>query len=196
LVYARFAEVGAPAAEPEAIGLNKALSIPATPNGELGNRFDDDYAQRLRNPNDILELVVITPSGEPQRIVTGATREQVQQAVRQLQRELTDRTRRRQTAYLRPAQQLYEWLITPVEATLEAGDVGHVSFILDAGLRSLPLAALHNGEQFIIEKYSVGLMPSLSLTDTSYSDIRELKCWPWGPLRLRIRPRYRQCRWN
>jgi CHAT domain-containing protein len=34
------------------------------------------------------------------------------------------------------------------------------------------LAALHDGKHFIVEDYSVGLMPSLSLTDTRYFDVR------------------------
>jgi CHAT domain-containing protein len=43
---------------------------------------------------------------------------------------------------------------------------------MDAGLRSLPVATLHDGQGFLVEKYSVGVMPSLSLTDTSYADIK------------------------
>ncbi|MBE7381743.1 MAG: CHAT domain-containing protein [Leptolyngbya sp. SIO1E4] len=132
-------------------------------------------AQRFNpQPTDVLELVLVTPDSQPKRItVPSATREKVLAAVRQLQIELTDRTRRRRTTYLQPAQRLYSWLVTPLEDNLETEAVGHVSFIMAAGLRSLPLAALHDGEQFIIEKYSVGLMPSLALTDTRYSDLRQ-----------------------
>ena len=42
---------------------------------------------------------------------------------------------------------------------------------MDTGLRSLPIAALHDGEQYLIQEYSVGLMPSISLTDTRYQNI-------------------------
>ena len=35
------------------------------------------------------------------------------------------------------------------------------------------MAALHDGKGFLIEKYSVGLMPSLSLTNTLYTDIKK-----------------------
>jgi CHAT domain-containing protein len=51
---------------------------------------------------------------------------------------------------------------------------------MDVGLRSLPIAALHDGTGFIVEKYSVGLMPSLSLTDTRYTDIRNLPVLAMG----------------
>lgn len=43
---------------------------------------------------------------------------------------------------------------------------------MDSGLRSLPIAALHDGEQFLIEKYSIALIPSFSLLDTRYESVR------------------------
>jgi CHAT domain-containing protein len=101
---------------------------------------------------------------------------------------LTDRTRRRLDNYLIPAQALYGWLLAPLADTLEAEGLGHVSFILDEGLRSLPLAALHDGEQFIIENYSVGLMPSLSLTDTRIGNIRNASVLAMGASQFEDQP--------
>jgi len=121
---------------------------------------------------DVLQLVLVTANNIPRRINTGVPRSEVLAAVRQLQIELTDRTRRRLDNYLIPSQALYTWLVNPLAETLAEEDIGHISFVLDEGLRSLPLAALHDGEQFIIENYSVGLMPSLSLTDTRIGNIR------------------------
>lgn len=129
---------------------------------------------------DVLQLVLITADNEPRRINTGATRSEVIAAVRQLQVELTDRTRRRLDDYLFPAQALYGWLVSPLEEALAAENIGHVSFVLDEGLRSLPLAAMHDGDQFIIEQYSVGLMPSLSLTDTRIGNIRNAEVLAMG----------------
>jgi CHAT domain-containing protein len=51
---------------------------------------------------------------------------------------------------------------------------------MDTRLRSIPLAALHDGKGFIIERYSVGLMPSLALTDTRYRDVRNLNVLAMG----------------
>ncbi len=70
-------------------------------------------------------------------------------------------------AYLKPAQYLYDVLVRPLEASLDKVEIGNLTYIMDDGLRTLPLAALHDGKQFLIEKYSVGLMPSFSLTNTS-----------------------------
>ncbi|NET60997.1 MAG: CHAT domain-containing protein, partial [Symploca sp. SIO2E6] len=46
--------------------------------------------------------------------------------------------------------------------------------------RSLPMAALHDGTSFLVEKYSVGLMPSLSLTDTRYVNVKDLEVLGMG----------------
>ncbi|MDX2212917.1 MAG: CHAT domain-containing protein [Oculatellaceae cyanobacterium bins.114] len=130
---------------------------------------------------DELEILIVTSKGEPIRYpVPGVTRAQVRQASTQLLNQITDRSRLRSTAYLRPAQQLYQWLIAPIEAELQAQNIENLSFIMDAGLRSLPIAALHDGNQFLIEKYSVGFMPSLNLTDTRYSDLRDAQVLAMG----------------
>jgi CHAT domain-containing protein len=90
--------------------------------------------------------------------------------VKEFRSKITDPTER--TGSLAPAQQMYQWLVAPIEADLQQLHIKNLAYIMDAGLRSIPLAALHDGKQFIIERYSVGLMPSLSLTDTRYSDVR------------------------
>jgi CHAT domain-containing protein len=79
-----------------------------------------------------------------------------------------------------PARQLYRWLVAPVEADLKTRGIENVTMVMDRGLRSLPIAALHDGQQFLIEKYSVGLMPSLSLTDTRYKDIKNSQILAMG----------------
>jgi CHAT domain-containing protein len=42
---------------------------------------------------------------------------------------------------------------------------------MDSGLRSIPIAALYDGRRFLVEKYSVSIIPSFSLTDTRYFSI-------------------------
>ena len=139
--------------------------------------------------SDTLELILIMPGGQPKRvIVPEATRDKVIASVHELQSELTDRTRRRQTTYLRHAQRLHDWLVAPLKGELESNNIGHLSFIMAPGLRSLPLAILHDGEKFIIENYTVGLMPSLALTDTSYTDLRQARVLAMGASKFRDQP--------
>lgn len=125
------------------------------------------------NPTDQLELLVVTAQGNALRQrLPQATREQVMTLARQFRLEVSDPRKTRSQSYLAPSQQLYQWLIAPISANLQTQGINNLVFLMDTGLRSLPVAALHDGQQFIIAKYSVGVMPSLSLTDTRYRDIR------------------------
>jgi CHAT domain-containing protein/tetratricopeptide (TPR) repeat protein len=62
-------------------------------------------------------------------------------------------------------QQAYDWLIRPAESELAARDIKTLVFALDGSLKNLPMAVLHDGQQYLIEKYSVALTPSLQLLD-------------------------------
>ncbi|MCT7981309.1 CHAT domain-containing protein [Laspinema olomoucense] len=121
---------------------------------------------------DQLEILIVTAEGQPipQRI-PNTSRAEVIQVANAFRGEITT-TGIRRNRYLNSAQQLYNWIIAPIEAELKAQNIQNLAFIMDSGLRSLPVAALHDGNQFLVEKYSVGLMPSLSLTDTRYADIK------------------------
>ncbi|GAB4537799.1 MAG: hypothetical protein Tsb0014_26940 [Pleurocapsa sp.] len=91
----------------------------------------------------------------------------------QFREEVSDARKLRQQSYLKSAQQLYQVLIKPIEEELEANDIEILVFSMDSGLRLLPIAALHDGQQFLIEKYAVALVPSFGLTDTRYVSINE-----------------------
>lgn len=65
--------------------------------------------------------------------------------------------------FLKLSQQVYDWIIRPVEAELETSEVKTLVFVLDGALRQVPMAALHDGRQYLIEKYAVALSPSLQL---------------------------------
>lgn len=64
---------------------------------------------------------------------------------------------------LKPNQTLYDWLIRPAEAKLAKNGIKTLVFVLDGALRGIPVAALHDGQQYLIEKYNVALTPSLQL---------------------------------
>lgn len=59
---------------------------------------------------------------------------------------------------------LYSQIIRPFETDLQEYDVKNLVFIQDSPFRPIPMAALHDGKQFLIEKYAVSTTPSLSLT--------------------------------
>ncbi len=66
--------------------------------------------------------------------------------------------------YETPSQQLYDWLIKPIVPQLQAQKVETLVFVLDGVLRNIPMAALSNGEQFLVEQYSIATTLGLKLT--------------------------------
>jgi len=133
---------------------------------------------QITSANDELELVLITSDGKPIRRRVGKTRKEVIQVAREFRFHVTDVDN--PLGYLPPAKQLYQWLIAPLQTDLEAQQIQNLVFILDKGLRSLPIAALHDGAGFLVEKYSVGLMPTLSLTNTSPVNIKHVEVLAMG----------------
>lgn len=67
--------------------------------------------------------------------------------------------------YLPQAQQLYNWIVRPIEADLEAAKVETIIFVMDGGLRVIPPAALHDGNQFLAEKYASASVITMPLTN-------------------------------
>ena len=67
-------------------------------------------------------------------------------------------------------QQAYDWLIRPLEDELQNNKIETLVFVSDGILRNLPPATLHDGKQYLIEKYSVAIAPSLQLTELQTTD--------------------------
>ena len=117
-------------------------------------------------------MVVFTGGGDPTRLsIPEAKREVVVPLVRRFLGELTNPRKRNSNSYLSIAQQLYQLIVEPMEAVLEEENIDTILFSMDAGLRSLPVAALHDGEQFLVEKYSIAMIPSFSLSDLRYRSL-------------------------
>ena len=88
---------------------------------------------------------------------------QIDKAVQQLRRSLT----RRSTSLnqvKQESQQIYDWLIKPLETDLE-NQIKTLVFVLDGSLRNLPMAALYDGKRYLIEKYAIAVTPGLQLLE-------------------------------
>lgn len=68
--------------------------------------------------------------------------------------------------WLPSVQQVYNLLLRPFAAELATSEIKTLVFVPDGLLRSLPMAALHDGQQYLIEKYSIALTPGLQLLQT------------------------------
>jgi CHAT domain-containing protein len=60
-------------------------------------------------------------------------------------------------------QQVYDWLIRPIETDLQSRSIATLAFVLDGALRNVPMAALYDGSKYLIEDYSIALTPGLQL---------------------------------
>jgi len=108
-----------------------------------------------------LELLISLPHGL-KRLSIPVSSATLTQEVRAFRKTVEKRTTRE---YLPHAQQLYAWLIRPLEPDLASFQIDTLVFIPDGPLRTVPMAALHDGEQFLIEKFAVATTPGLNLTD-------------------------------
>lgn len=61
------------------------------------------------------------------------------------------------------SQELYERLIRPAEPILNSKNIKTLVFVLDGKLRNIPMAALWDGERYLVEKYASALNLGLEL---------------------------------
>ncbi|MEO1133227.1 MAG: tetratricopeptide repeat protein [Cyanobacteria bacterium J06639_1] len=64
------------------------------------------------------------------------------------------------------SQQLHKWLITPIQPELDSGNITNLVFSLDRATRYIPMAILHDGNNYLIEKYAISTIISAELTDS------------------------------
>lgn len=110
---------------------------------------------------DRLELLVSHASGMT-RIPVDVPEETLTQEVRAFRRTLQQREKQ---TYLLHAQQLYSWLIHPLEEQLQKYAITTLVFVPDGPLRTIPMAALHDGTQHLIARYAIATTPGMELTD-------------------------------
>jgi CHAT domain-containing protein/Tfp pilus assembly protein PilF len=110
---------------------------------------------------DRTELLVSLPTGL-KRFAVPVGADPLTQEVREFRRKLEKRTTRE---YLPHAQRLYDWLVRPLEPDLASVTIDSLVFVPDGALRTIPMAALHDGKQFLISKYAVATTPGIDLTD-------------------------------
>nr|MDZ8213018.1 tetratricopeptide repeat protein [Nostoc sp. ChiSLP03a] len=70
-----------------------------------------------------------------------------------------------ETAVKATSKQLYNWLLQPLEKEIKDKNIHHLVFSLDRSTRYIPMAALFDGQQYLIERYSVSTILNAGLTD-------------------------------
>ncbi|MEY2666347.1 MAG: hypothetical protein RLZZ384_518, partial [Pseudomonadota bacterium] len=104
-----------------------------------------------------LEILVGTKQGLSQFVVPVealALNTQVQKMARNLRNKVPSNMPK-----------LYHWLVSPEEDLLKEQGIETLVFVPDGSLRLLPMSALFDGKQYLIEKYAVATSPGLTLFD-------------------------------
>ncbi len=110
-------------------------------------------------------LILRLPDGTVKSYPVRIKAKQLQMQIENWRYSLEDLSSER---YLSLSQSLYNLLIRPLAKDLAA--YSRIVFINDGRLRNVPMAALHNGQRFLIEKYAISY--SLGLNSVSKLEIK------------------------
>ncbi|BAB73355.1 CHAT domain-containing protein [Anabaena sp. FACHB-709] len=110
---------------------------------------------------DRLEVIVSLPQQTLRHYATKISQHEVEEVLDQLRQNLEKPFTSPEGKNL--STKVYDWLIRPLETQLSQTQVQTLVFVLDGSLRNVPMAALFDGKQYLIEKYSVALTPGLEL---------------------------------
>ena len=134
------------------------------------------YARSYPNK---LELLLVTPEGEYiPKYVPQANRKLLEETIGKFRTSVS--IPKTSHDYRCSSKQLYDWLIKPFESKLKELKIDTLIFSMDAGMRQIPMAALWDGKQFLVEKYSLGSVPSISLTNTRYKNWKDSQILAMG----------------
>ncbi|MGJ5672547.1 MAG: CHAT domain-containing protein [Nostochopsis sp.] len=110
---------------------------------------------------DRLELVLVTPYTPPIRRSVPVKRQELNRTIEEFRKALEDPA----TDAKKPGQKLYNWLIRPIEPALKEANTKTIIYAPDGELRYIPLAALYDGKEWLVQNYRVNNITALSLTD-------------------------------
>jgi CHAT domain-containing protein/uncharacterized protein HemY len=119
---------------------------------------------------DRLEIILFSPNSLPTRRTIKISKDQLQELVTDFRAGLQN------SGYADvkiPAAKLYDLLIKPIEADLIQFKADTILYAPDGQLRYVPLAALYDGKQWLIEKYRISNLIAYTLTDFTANPKRQ-----------------------
>ncbi|WP_414544130.1 CHAT domain-containing protein [Nostoc sp. CCY0012] len=171
-----------PGEKPDIKTLDKARTrIESLQLAELDNFFREACLQGQRvlldqlvdkeNPNtavlypiilpEQLQVIVKIPQQPLRHYTANKSQVEVERTLTQLREYILEPDRTEEVKAL--SQEVYNWLIKPIASDLATSEVNTLVFVLDGELRNIPLAALYDGEKYLVEKYAVALSLGLQL---------------------------------
>ena len=112
---------------------------------------------------DRLEVILSLPNQPLRHYATSIAQSDLESLLNKMRRSLRRTSLDQERLPL--SQKVYDWLVRPAESELVASGIKTLVFALDGSFKNVPMAALYDGQQYLVEKYSVALTPSLQLLE-------------------------------
>ena len=124
------------------------------------------YVEPTPAPDDLLHLALVMPAGELVRYQLPVTREQAALQTRLLRNAVSDPED--EFGYWPLTQQLYRWLLAPLEQDLKRQEIQNLMYALDTGLRTVPVTAMRDDTGHALERYGISVVPNMGLTQAEF----------------------------
>ena len=111
-----------------------------------------------------LETIVHLPNQPLRRYTTFVSQTELESTLEDLRQALPERTSLR---FLPLARKVYDWIIQPAAADLATSEVKTLVFVLNGTLRNIPMGALHDGDNYLLQNYAIALTPGLELLEST-----------------------------
>jgi CHAT domain-containing protein len=105
-----------------------------------------------------LELLVKTHSGLKRYSLSDCGQEKLRAAAQRFYKTL------KSDKFIEPCQDLYDWLVRPYVQDLD-DTITTLVFVPDGILRTIAVAALHDGRHFLVEKFQLAIAPALTMVE-------------------------------
>ena len=119
--------------------------------------------------SDRIELVIFIPNQPLIHRSIAINQKDLEIEIKNFRDQLQNRDPKIETT----AQKLYKYLLEPIDADLKAAKIQTIVYAPDGQLRYVPLAALHDGKQWIVERYLINNVTAVSLTNLDPSSDRD-----------------------
>ncbi|OUL35950.1 CHAT domain-containing protein [Nostoc sp. 106C] len=128
--------------------------------------------------DDKLEVILKLPQQPLRHYKTNIAASEVEKILEQLRQQLIKPYTLQETQAL--SRQVYNWLLQPAEEYLAKSQIKTLVFVLDGSLRNIPMAALYDGQKYLIEKYAIALTPGLQLLTPKALSQQQIKALTAG----------------
>lgn len=151
---------------------------------KTGERYAMIYISYPQNKDDQkegLQFNIFSPDAQPQTLYTlDFNQEKIRSLSQKFRSKLITSSRNNNKDYMDNSKILYQALIKPLEKYLKDNKITGLIFCLDQDLRSLPWAALYDGKKYLVEKYSLAIVPSFFNISSDYKSMKKMPVLAMG----------------